>query len=94
MKAPFLKQSKEMFASDLEDDPQYPGLLYTLHLLSSEDFFATSTDEIERWFQLFQIYWRESPEDKGIVLASKADIEGDLEDVLLDMRESGLEYTA
>ena len=94
LKVPFLKQSKEMFAADLEEDPQYPGLLFTLPLLSSEDFFATGTEEIERWFKLFHVYWRESPEDKGVILASRGDIEGDLEDVLLDMRENGLEYNA
>ena len=42
LSAPFLKKSKTMFAADLVDDPQYPGLLYVLPLLGSEDFFAAT----------------------------------------------------
>ncbi len=94
LQSPFLKESKAMFAADLEDDPQYPGLLFVLPLLGSEDFFAADPDEIDRWFSLFQVYWRESPEDNGIVLAAKENIEEDLEAILEQMRAEGLEYGA
>ncbi len=94
LQSPFLKKSKEMFASDLKEDPQYPGLLFTLPLLGAEDFFSARPDVIDQWFNLFQVYWRESPEDKGILLASKADLEADLEEIVEGMREEGLEYPA
>ena len=83
-----------MFAADLEDDPQYPGLLFVLPLLGSEDFFAADPNEIDKWFSLFQVYWRESPEDNGIVLAAREDIEEDLDAILEQMRAEGLEYGA
>ena len=61
-------------------------------MLSSEDFFSASPEAIEAWFTLFQVYWRESPEDRGILLASKLDLEQDLEELLQAMRDEGLEY--
>ena len=38
LQAPFLKQSKDLFAADLVDDPQYPGLLFALPLLGPKEF--------------------------------------------------------
>ena len=94
LKAPFLKQSKEMFAADLQDDPQYPGLLFILPLLGSQDFFSATATEVSDWFSLFKLYLRESPEDKGMLLATSEDFEDDLKDLLQLMRAEGLEYPA
>jgi len=92
LQAPFLKHSKDLFAADLIDDPQYPGLLFALPLLGSRDFFAATPDAIDEWFSLFNVYVRESPEDGGLILASSKDIEQDLEDLLITMRDEDLEY--
>ena len=90
----FLKQSKDMFAEDLKEDPQYPGLLFALPLLSSEDFFAATPDAVEQWFGLFKLYLRESPEDRGVILATAEDIEDDMDDLLATLRDEGMEYIA
>lgn len=92
LQAPFLKRSKDLFAADLIDDPQYPGLLFALPLLGSRDFFAANPAAIDAWFSLFNVYLRESPEDGGLILASNKDIEQDLEDLLSSMRDEKLEY--
>ncbi len=94
VESPFLKQSKEMFASDLQDDPQYPGLLFTLPLLAANDFFAATPAQVTDWFSLFKLYLRESPEDKGIVMATSEDFEESLDELLQQMQSEGLEYPA
>lgn len=92
LQAPFLKRSKELFAADLVDDPQYPGLLFTLPLLGSNEFFSATPEQRAGWFSLFDVYLRESPEDGGMLLASSKDLEDDLEELLTAMRHDGLEY--
>ncbi len=94
LQSPFLKQSKELFAADLQEDPQYPGLLFTLPLLGSQDFFAATPDAVGQWFSLFKLYLRESPEDRGVILATAEDIEDDLDELLATMHDEGLEYLA
>ena len=90
--APFFQQSKEMFAADLKEDPQYRGLLFALPLLGAEDFFAATPDSLQQWFDLMPVYLRESPEDRGVMLATAKDIEADLEAVLKGMEEEGQRY--
>ena len=92
LQAPFLKRSKELFAADLLDDPQYSGLLFALPLLGSNEFFSATPEDRAAWFSLFDVYLRESPEDGGMLLASSKDLEDDLEELLTAMRRDGLEY--
>ncbi len=92
LQAPFLKRSKEMFAADLVEDPQYPGLLFALPLLGSREFFAADEETVGEWFSLFDVYLRESPEDGGVLLATQKDFEEDLAKVLEIVRTEGLEY--
>ena len=94
LQAPFLKQSKEIFAADLKEEPEYPGLLFAVPLLGVQDVFAATPDEVQQWFSLFKVYLRESPEDKGMVLATSEDIEQDLDELLKQMAEEGLKYPA
>ena len=37
-------------------------------------------EEVEGWFRLFHLYFRESPEDGGILLAASGDFAADLDD--------------
>lgn len=92
MKDGFLAKSKELFGAGLEDDPQYPGIAFVLPLLDSGHFFSEPEEENEKWFQLFDVYLRESPIDKGIVLAFKANYEDLVVDLLKEMRREGLVY--
>jgi hypothetical protein len=93
LKSPFLKNSKEIFGADLKEDPQYPGLLFIIPLLHTQLFFQATEEDIRKWFSLFDFYINESPKDKGILLATQYDIERDLTELVLKMKEDGLVYT-
>ncbi len=87
----FQEKSKQVFGVGLESNVVYPGLRFILPNLQSADFF-THRAELPKWFEVFDIFMAESRQDQGILLASKTDIEDDLIDLILDMREGGLLY--
>ncbi|HEY2364600.1 MAG TPA: hypothetical protein VGK36_26025, partial [Candidatus Angelobacter sp.] len=89
----FQGKSKELFATDLKEDPRYSGLLFVLPILCTADFFQRPAEECENWFKLWDVYVRESPDDKGIILASKLDIEEQLIDLLHQMKDKGQKYS-
>ncbi len=91
--SPFLKKSKLLFGADLKDEPQYPGLLFILPLLSSQDFFQAQPADIDNWFSLFEVYLGESPRDKGVILATRHDIEEELLILLQAMRDEEGAYS-
>jgi|SRR5579872_2012226 len=93
LKDGFQAKSKELFGIGLEDEPQYPGLPFILPLLQTSDFFSQLEPESAKWFQLFNVYLRESPEDSGILLASKTDLDDTLIELLAKMRADGFTYT-
>ena len=88
----FLARSKKLFGAGLEDEAVFPGIPFILPLLESADFFRQSDEECGKWFELFDVYMNESPNDMGLVLASKQDLDQDLLDILRQMRHEGLEY--
>ncbi len=92
LKDGFQAKSKELFGTGLEDEPQYPGLPFILPLLQSSDFFNQLDQESAKWFQIFDVYLRESPEDLGILLASKTDLDDTLIELLAKMRADGFTY--
>ena len=47
---------------------------------------------MKAWLELFPVYMRESPEDKGFLLATSLDVEEDLVEMLREMREEGWTY--
>jgi len=88
----FLPQSKELFGKGLEEEPQYPGIVYIVPSLRSEDFFKHPDEVLESWFELFSVYITESPDDRGILLAAKEDQTETIIKILREMREEGLSY--
>lgn len=92
LQSPFLKKSKEIFGSGLENELQYPGLLFIVPLFESTCFFEASNDDIQQWFSVFDICLTESPKDKGVLLASRCDIEDDLIVLLERLRQEGYMY--
>jgi hypothetical protein len=89
----FQAKSKELFAADLKEDPRYSGLLFVMPILSSADFFQRPAEECDNWFKLWDIYVRESPEDKGIILATRLDIEEQIIELLREMKDKGQKYS-
>ena len=88
----FLELSKELFGRRLREEPQYSGLLFVIPLLASRDFFLQPDAECEKWFQLFDACVYESLEDKGLLLASKNDLDQELAAIVNEMKSAGLPY--
>jgi hypothetical protein len=88
----FLPRSLDLFGRGLEDHPDLPPVPFVLPLLRSEDFFGRPAEESSRWFQCFDVYVTESPADRGMLLASRLDLENHLVELLHGMRREGLRY--
>jgi hypothetical protein len=88
----FLEASKKLFGEGLEEEPSYEGLPYILPLLTTTDFFQQPEAERKKWFELFDVFWRESPVDKGIYVASKVPLAGLLHKIIESMKEAGKLY--
>ncbi len=90
----FLAKSKKMFGEGLEDEPQWPGIVFIVPHLRSSHFFKESDDTVAQWFDLCDVYVNESPEDRGILLASKEDLTDTIIEIVRTMSEEGLTYPA
>jgi hypothetical protein len=92
LKDKFLPESKKLFGEGLEEEPNFSGITFILPLLETRDFFSRPAEEKEKWFKLFDVFWRESPPDKGVYIASKIPLEDLLYEVLESMKEAGKSY--
>lgn len=88
----FRDRSKAVFGAGMEQEPQFKGLPYIIPRLQTRDYFEAEPKVLEAWFSVFEIYLRESPEDEGLLLASKENLEEDLLWVLDRMRSEGKNY--
>ena len=88
----FLNESKELFGKGLMQDSQYKALKYIVPLLATADFFRSPAEDVKKWFELFTIYVNESPEDKGIILASGRDLDEMMAKQVKEMVEAGSAY--
>jgi len=92
MKDGFLDASKKLFGAGLEQEPEYEGIPYIVPQLGTGDFFTEPEAERQKWFQLFKLFWRESPADNGIYIASALPLEPLLVQILEAMKEAGRLY--
>lgn len=92
MKDGFLNTSKQLFGEGLEQEAEYQGIPYIVPQLETSDFFSRPDAERRKWFELFQVFWRESPPDKGIFIASSLPLESLLVQILETMKEAGKLY--
>ena len=88
----FLPKSRKLFAEINPADEQLQKARFVVPLLKTRDFFERPAEDCERWFELFDAYLTESPEDQGILLASKNDIDEILVSVVERMTSDGLNY--
>ncbi len=88
----FLPKSKELFGEDIKNDPQFPGMLFILPLLETRHFFGADDETVEKWYSLFDVYMRESMLDKGVLIASKHDLDEPMIEILKAMRDEGWVY--
>jgi len=89
LQSPMFAQSKKVFGRGLEDDLQFPGLKFIVPLVNAQSFADASSAEIEEWFTVYDILLTESPDDKGLLLASRFDLDLDpiLEEIVKALRE-------
>jgi hypothetical protein len=88
----FLQRSKEIFGETLKDEIVYPGLPFVFPQLQAEDFLQASEADIQSWFELFDVYVNECVPDRGVLIASKFDLESDIVQIVNQMRVQGLAY--
>jgi hypothetical protein len=88
----FRDTSKTVFGEGMERDQQFRGLPYIIPRLRTRDYFEAEPRKLEAWFSVFAVYLRESPEDGGVLLASKQNLEEDLLSVLDRLRSQGESY--
>lgn len=88
----FLEKSKKCFGVGLEQQPEYPAIMFIIPRLESGHFFTSGDEECAKWFEVFDVYINESPADHGILLAFREEYEPLLVDVLQSMLKDGLRY--
>lgn len=90
--SPLRAQSKQVFGEDMQHDLHFEALPFILPRLSSQDFFAQTATQIHRWFEVFDVYIAESPEDEGIVMASRNDLTDLVATIVREMRDEDYRY--
>jgi hypothetical protein len=76
----------------MKEEVGFEGLAFVLPRLGTQDFLSQLEEDVRKWFEVFDIYIRESLEDEGFVIASKHDLRPVFREVLGAMREDGYEY--
>ena len=89
----FLVKSKEVFGGpELKDSLHLRGTQFVLPILSSTNFLRSTPEERAKWFELFDIYLLESPRDRGMLIASKHNLDDLICTLVEDMRIDGPPY--
>lgn len=88
----FRDRSKTVFGGGMEANPEFQGMPFIIPRLKASDYFQAPPEVLEAWFSVFHVYLRESPEDGGLLLASKEDLQEDLLSILDRMRSEGNNY--
>ena len=91
MQDPFLAKSKQVIGKGLKSSVQLETIAFMLPLLTASEVFGLPEPDLKAYFELFDVYLRESPADAGMLLASKHDLEETLIAVLEEMREASPE---
>jgi hypothetical protein len=76
----------------LEDSPAYPGFAFIIPSLESKDFFQQPEADVNKWFELFDVYLHENTADQGILLAAREEIDSTLIEIVQKMKEEDLQY--
>jgi hypothetical protein len=89
----FLAKSKATFGKPFMKDPAYRGMAFILPLLSSQSILNATPEQREEWFGVFDGYFLESKQDRGMVLVLKdSEFDQTLNELLQKMAEDGLVY--
>jgi len=88
MRDAFLAKSKQVVGAGLKGSIQLETIAFMLPLLTASEIFGLPEPELKAYFELFDVYLRESPPDGGLLLASKHDLEETLIAVLDELRKT------
>lgn len=93
MTSPVFPRSRLTFGRGLEDNLHARGVTFIMPLLSVEAFQQATSADLQEWFELFDAVLVESPTDKGLLLASKFDLDTVLNHISSELKyEQQLEY--
>jgi hypothetical protein len=85
-------QLKSAFGGGLEDLSEFKATPFIVPRMDAAAFFKMGAEEIEKFFSIIDIYVQESVEDRGILLASRADFEKPIARTVTKLRQDGLIY--
>ena len=92
LQSSFGARSKEVFGDGMPRDITFEAMPFLLPQFATQDFFAATEKKIHSWFDLFDVYIRESQEDEGVVLACKDNLTSAIAGIILKMRSEGYRY--
>jgi hypothetical protein len=92
LQSSFGAKSKEIFGDGMPRDLTFEGLPFLLPQFTTQDFFANTEAKIRNWFEVFDIYIRESPEDQGVILGCKNNLKSTIAEIIKQMRNDGYHY--
>jgi hypothetical protein len=92
LRSTFGDKSKEIFGDGVPRDIKFEGLPFLLPQLVTRDFFSSTEKAVRRWFELFDLYIRESLEDEGVILACKDNLTTAIAGIVKKMRGKGYRY--
>jgi hypothetical protein len=88
----FGRKTKEIFGDSLKAEHSYAGIPFVLPRFSSTEILNSTVKERASWFELFDVYVRESPEDNGMLLAAKPQLLSGIVQVVKSLRQDGYRY--
>jgi hypothetical protein len=89
----FCPSSKEVFGKGLEEEPSFPGISFIIPWVSSKELHDMEPVEIEEWFTVFDVFIQESSEDKGILIASKFNLDEALSNILKTLQSNEIDHS-
>jgi hypothetical protein len=90
--SPFRDLSKEVFGAGVTRDLEFESIPFVLPRLASQDFFLQTDPQVRRWFEVFDVYLNESPEDEGVIMACKDNLTPLIAMIVGEMRRKGYRY--
>ena len=88
----FLQKSKDIFGTGLGEQIDVKTIGFVLPSLESRHFVGATPEIRATWFELFDVYCRESMEDGGVLLAMQPKHRPIMVAILQAMKEEGMEY--
>lgn len=84
------KKWKELFGSRVTDR-HFRSMPHFIPVFGVQSFQSADEDDLSSWFETFELYIGESKEDKGIVIASRENLKGSLENIVNELPEQAVE---